>query len=242
MHRPAVTHLRRSDPVLARVIERVGPCRFRPRAEGAHFDAVLRSIIYQQLSGSAAYTIHTRFLALFGGTAPEAAQLLATTDDALRGVGLSRQKIGYMRDLAARVHGGEVPIHTLHDLEDDAIIASLTSVKGVGRWTAQMFLIFRLGRPDVLPETDLGIRKAIQRAYRTRGLPTAARVERVGAPWAPYRTVASWYLWRSLETDGTSATRPGARQGGGTATTRARRAPARGSGGTQRGSRGRRAS
>lgn len=242
MHRPAVTHLRQCDPVLAQVIERVGPCRFRPRADGTHFDAVLRSIVYQQLSGSAASTIHTRFLSLFGGTAPDPAQLLRTTDDVLRAAGLSRQKIGYMRDLAARVHGGTVPIHTLHDLTDDAIIAALTSVKGVGRWTAQMFLIFRLGRPDVLPESDLGIRKAIQRAYRTRGLPTTARVERVGAPWAPYRTVASWYLWRSLEADGTSGTPPAARQGGAGATPRARRAPARGTGGTKRGSRTRRAS
>jgi DNA-3-methyladenine glycosylase II len=256
MHRSAVTHLRRSDPVLARVIERVGPCRFRPRAEGGHFDAVLRSIIYQQLSGSAAHTIHTRFLALFDGAAPDPARLLDVPDDVLRAVGLPRQKIGYMRDLAARVHRAEMPIHTLHELEDDAIIAVLTSVKGVGRWTAQMFLMFRLGRPDVLPEMDLGIRKAIQRAYRTRGLPTAERVQRVGAPWAPYRTVASWYLWRSLEVDGASATPPGKRQGGDAAAARpapkaaprrngaakrAGRGASRGTSGTQRGSRGRRA-
>ena len=245
MHRPAVTHLRRADPVLARVIASVGPCRFQPRAEGTHLAAILRAIVYQQLSGSAAFTIHGRFLALFGGAAPIAAQLLEISDDALRGVGLSRQKIGYMRDLAARVHGDAVPIDTLHELDDDAIIAALTSVKGVGRWTAQMFLMFRLGRPDVLPEMDLGIRKAVQRAYRTRGLPAPKRVLALGEPWAPYRTVASWYLWRSLEVGGTTTTPAARRQGGAAGGKRAAPRPAtaakRGTGAKQRGTRERRA-
>jgi DNA-3-methyladenine glycosylase II len=223
MHRKALDHLRRVDPTMALVINRVGPCRFRARAEGTHFDAVVRSIVYQQLSGSAAFTIHSRLLALFGGESVAPPQLRDMPDETLRAVGLSRQKIVYMKDLAARVCAGSLPIHALHELDDDAVIDALTSVKGIGRWTAQMFLVFRLGRPDVLPELDLGIRKAIQRAYRTRGLPSTARVLRIGAPWAPYRTIASWYLWRSLEVDGASATPPAKRQGGGTRGRRAAR-------------------
>jgi DNA-3-methyladenine glycosylase II len=160
---------------------------------------VCRSIIYQQLSGKAAATIHARVMGLYGGRAPLPDELAATTDEQLRGVGLSRQKLSYLKDLASRVAGNELPIETLHELPDADVIDALVSVKGVGRWTAQMFLMFRLGRPDVLPELDLGIQKAIQRAYRLRKRPTPERVLKIGAPWAPYRTVASWYLWRSLE-------------------------------------------
>jgi len=185
--------------VLAGVIERVGPCRFRVENAGSHFDAMVRAIVYQQLSGGAASTIHARLLALFGGATPEPALLLATADEVLRGVGLSRQKIAYMKDLASRVGSGDVPLHSLDELEDQAIIDTLTRVKGVGVWTAQMFLMFRLGRPNVLPDLDLGVRKAIQRAYRTRGLPSSERVRKIGRPWAPYCTIASWYLWRSLD-------------------------------------------
>jgi DNA-3-methyladenine glycosylase II len=181
------------------VIERVGPCRLQRRNGGTHFDAVCRSIVYQQLSGKAAATIHGRVLDLYGGRAPTPEELAATSDDTLRGAGLSRQKLTYLKDLAARVSRGEVPIETLHELPDDAVIDALVRVKGVGRWTAQMFLMFRLGRPNVLPELDLGIQNAIRRAYRLRKRPTPERVAKIGAPWAPYRTVASWYLWRSLE-------------------------------------------
>ena len=199
MNRKAVSHLRRVDPVMAGVIERVGPCRYRVNDGGSHFDAVVRSIVYQQLSGSAASTIHSRLLALYGGAAPDPVRLLETADEALRGVGLSRQKISYLRDLAARVESGEVPMQSIHELDDDAVIETLSRIKGVGRWTAQMFLMFRLGRPDVLPELDLGVRKAIQLAYRTRALPSIERVHKIGARWAPYRTIASWYLWASLD-------------------------------------------
>jgi DNA-3-methyladenine glycosylase II len=199
MNRKAVSHLRRADPVMARVIERVGPCRFRVNDGGSHFDAVVRSIVYQQLSGSAAATIHSRLLALHGGATPEPARLLAMPDELLRGVGLSRQKISYLRDLAVRVEAGDVPLSSIQELDDDAVIEALTRVKGVGRWTAQMFLMFRLGRPDVLPELDLGVRKAIQLAYRTRALPSTERVHKIGKRWAPYRTIASWYLWASLD-------------------------------------------
>lgn len=199
MNRKAVSHLRRADPVMARVIERVGPCRYCVSDGGSHFDAVVRSIVYQQLSGSAAGTIHSRLLALYDGATPEPARLLATADDALRGVGLSRQKISYLRDLAMRVESDDVPLQSIHELDDAAVIEALTRVKGVGRWTAQMFLMFRLGRPDVLPELDLGVRKAIQLAYRTRSLPSLERVRKIGARWAPYRTIASWYLWASID-------------------------------------------
>lgn len=203
-HRKALAHLR-TDPDLARVIEQVGACRFAPRAEGTHFDALVRSIVYQQLSGKAAATIHGRLLDLFGGRAPTPAELVVTPDERLRSVGLSRQKLTYIKDLAARVESGEVPLADLDALPDDEIIAALVKVKGIGRWTAQMFLMFRLGRPDVLPELDLGVQKAIQRAYRLRSLPKPDRVRKIGAKWAPYSTVACWYLWRSLDGEGGEA-------------------------------------
>jgi DNA-3-methyladenine glycosylase II len=197
--RRAVAHLTATDPILGDVIRRVGPFRLTRRTDGTHFDAVCRSIIYQQLSGKAAATIHGRVLDLFGGRAPLPEELAATQDVTLRGVGLSRQKLSYLKDLASRVAEGDLPIESLHDLPDVDVIDALVRVKGVGRWTAQMFLMFRLGRPDVLPDLDLGIQKAIQRAYRLRKRPLPERVLKIGAPWAPYRTVASWYLWRSLE-------------------------------------------
>jgi 3-methyladenine DNA glycosylase/8-oxoguanine DNA glycosylase len=197
--RRALAHLTAVDVRLADVIRRVGPFRLVPRASGTHFDAVCRSIIYQQLSGKAAATIHDRVLGLYGGRAPLPAELAATSDEQLRGVGLSRQKLSYLKDLASRVATSELPIESLHELPDEDVIESLVRVKGVGRWTAQMFLMFRLGRPDVLPELDLGIQKAIQRVYGLRKRPLPERVVKIGAAWAPYRTVASWYLWRSLE-------------------------------------------
>ena len=197
--RTAIAHLIGADATLASVIERVGSFRLQRRIEGTHFDAVCRSIVYQQLSGKAAATIHGRVLGLYGGRAPTPDELVATRDDVLRDAGLSRQKLTYLKDLASRVASDDVPIERLHELSDDGVIDALVRVKGVGRWTAQMFLMFRLGRPDVLPEADLGIQNAIQRAYGLRKRPAPRRVAKIGAPWAPYRTVASWYLWRSLE-------------------------------------------
>lgn len=198
MHRSAVRHLKRADPKLAAVIERVGVCRFAVRTEGTHFEEVLRAIVFQQLSGKAAATIHGRVVTALGGT-PSPRALLDVPDEVLRQAGLSRQKIGYARDLARKVDSGTVPLERIDSLADDAVIEALSGIKGVGRWTAQMFLMFRLGRPDVLPSEDLGIRKAVQLAYRTRGLPPPKRVLALGKPWSPYATVASWYLWRSLE-------------------------------------------
>jgi DNA-3-methyladenine glycosylase II len=195
----SVRFLKRADPVLARVIEHVGPCRLQMRTEGTHYDALTRSIVFQQLSGKAASTILARFHALYPGQAPSPEAVLATSDERLRGAGLSRQKIGYLRDLSTRVADDSLPLHEIHAMTDDGIIDHLVQVKGIGRWTAQMFLMFRLGRPDVLPELDLGIQNAIRRAYRMRTRPTPKQVKKVGAKWSPHSTVACWYLWRSLE-------------------------------------------
>ena len=198
-HRAALRHLSEADPVLARVIRRVGPCRLEPRRTGTHFEALARAIVYQQLSGKAAGTIHSRFLSLYPRRRLRPAAVLATDDAALRAVGLSRQKIGYVRDLAAKVDANEVPLARLDRLTDAEIIERLTRVKGIGRWTVQMFLMFRLGRPDVLPELDLGVQTAIQRAYGLKQRPAPKDVLRIGEKWRPYASTASWYLWRSLE-------------------------------------------
>jgi DNA-3-methyladenine glycosylase II len=199
--RRALAHLRRIDERIARVIDQVGACRFTPRIEGTHFDALLRAIVYQQLSGKAASTILGRVLALYGGRYPTADELIATPEEQLRAAGLSRQKLSYLRDLARHVQDGSLPLDRVHDLDDTQIIEALTAVKGIGRWSAQMFLMFRLGRPDVLPDADLGIRKGIQRAYRMRKLPPPKKVQQLGARWSPYATYACWYLWRSLDGD-----------------------------------------
>jgi DNA-3-methyladenine glycosylase II len=201
MHTSSIRHLKRVDPVLAGVIDRVGPCRLEPRREGTHFDALVRSIVYQQLSGKAASTILGRVHALYGDRSPTPAELLATPDETLRAAGLSRQKLSYLKDLAAKVESGEVPLAAEHidNLGDEEIIERLVRVKGIGRWTVHMFLIFRLGRPDVLPELDLGIQNAIRRAYRLRKQPGPKDVLRIGKSWTPHASIASWYLWRSLE-------------------------------------------
>jgi DNA-3-methyladenine glycosylase II len=197
--RAAVRHLKRADPTLRRVIGRVGPCRLTLRTDGADFDHLARAIVYQQLAGKAAAAIHGRLLGLYGDRPPTPAELLATSALRLRRAGLSRQKLGYLRDLARRVHSGALPLSNLSQLPDEAAIEILTEVKGIGVWTAQMFLMFRLGRPDVLPTLDFGIRNAMRVAYRLRGMPKPAHMERIAAPWRPYRTVACWYLWRSLD-------------------------------------------
>ena len=193
----AVRHLRRADPVLAELIGRVGPCRLAPQAAGTHFQALTRSIVYQQLAGAAAATIHGRVVQLLGDVTPE--RMLAASDDSLRTAGLSRQKMSYLQDLAHQALAGALPIDRLHRLDDDDVIQTLSSVKGIGRWTAQMFLIFRLGRPDVLPELDLGVRKGARITYRMRSLPTTKRLAKLGERWAPYRSYASWYLWRAAD-------------------------------------------
>ena len=197
--RKAVSHLKKVDPTMARLIADVGPCRYAVKNFGTHFDALCRSIIYQQLSTKAANTIHGRFLDLFPDRHPTPEALTRLSEETLRGVGLSRQKLNYLRDLAQRVHTGALPLDHLDELPDQEIIDYLVQVKGIGVWTAQMFLMFRLGRLDVLPDLDLGIRNAIKKAYRVRGVPNGKRIQKIGAPWRPYASVACWYLWRSLD-------------------------------------------
>ena len=184
---------------MVEVIDKVGPCTLQLRTEGTHFDALIRSIVYQQLSGKAAATIHGRVRALFDSESPLPPQVAAAEHDALRKAGLSNQKAKYVRNLAEHSLNGSLPVESLHELTDQEIIDALTQVKGIGRWSAQMFLMFRLGRPNVLPDLDLGVQKGIQRAYRMRKLPSPKKVLETGAKWAPYRTIGSWYMWRVLE-------------------------------------------
>jgi DNA-3-methyladenine glycosylase II len=190
--------LARRDPVLRDLMRRHGPCGLAEARHADPFQALVHAIISQQLSSRAAATIAGRFDALFDGR-PTPGGVTGVPDARLRGVGLSGQKVGYLRDLSRRVDDGSLPLAALDGLADEDVVAKLTEVKGIGRWTAEMFLIFRLRRPDVLPVGDLGIVKAVQRAYRLRALPTAARLTRLGDVWRPYRSVACWYLWASLD-------------------------------------------
>jgi len=192
--------LMRRDPILGALIKRVGPCGLSDRQRPAdHLSALVGAIVSQQLSTKAATTIYGRFVALFDDRQPSARAIDALSDEALRGVGLSGQKVGYLRDLCARLADGRLALEELEALEDERVIERLTSVKGFGRWTAEMFLMFRLHRPDVLPVGDLGIVNAVQRVYRLRKRPDAKRILKIGESWRPYRSVACWYLWQSLK-------------------------------------------
>jgi DNA-3-methyladenine glycosylase II len=190
--------LLRRDPVLAALIRKHGECGLARAQRADHFSALVRAITGQQLSTKAASTIFGRLVALMpDGVTPAA--LAALTDEQLREVGMSRQKITYFRDLCEKTLTGVVPLDALDTLADDEVIAALTKVKGIGRWSAEMFLMFRLHRPDVLPVDDLGILNAVKNVYRLRKRPTAERVRKIGEAWKPYRSVACWYLWRSLD-------------------------------------------
>jgi DNA-3-methyladenine glycosylase II len=196
--RAARAHLSTIDPVLARIIADAGPLRIVPRPE--RFQALARAIIFQQLAGAAATAIYNRFVGLYPDTefpAPE--QVLDTSIEKLRGVGLSEKKALYIKDLAAHIRDGTLNFHRFHAMSDDEIIADLTRVKGIGRWTAEMFLMFNLGRPDVMPADDLGVQNAIKRAYRMRTRPKRKRIMKLAERWRPYRTAAAWYFWRSLD-------------------------------------------
>lgn len=194
--RRALSHLRKCDPVLAAIIERVGP--FRMEYGPAEFCSLAEAIVYQQLNGKAAVTIFNRFAELAGDPlTPQG--ILKLSDEQLRGVGLSKQKSSYLKDLAEKTASGLLDFSRLQELPDEEVIQHLTQVKGIGVWTAHMFLMFSLRRADVLPTGDYGIQMAIKKHYRKRKLPKPKDMEKIARVWAPYRSVACWYLWRSLD-------------------------------------------
>ena len=198
----AVAQLAASDPALARLMTAVGPFRVRLDKTSSLFAALAEAIVYQQLTGKAAATIFARVRALFprAHESLSAAHIHRASDQKLRAAGLSRNKLLSLRDLAHRTLAGELPsLAEVHAMPDEEIIERLTAVRGIGRWTVEMLLIFRLGRPDVLPVDDYGVRKGFAVAFRKRALPTRAELEKRGARWKPYRSVASWYLWRAAE-------------------------------------------
>jgi methylated-DNA-[protein]-cysteine S-methyltransferase len=195
----AIAHLRASDPVLARTIDEIGPFRMRLSPAPSLFAILARAIVNQQLNGKAAAAIFARLCALFPRGEPSARRMLRLPDERLRGVGLSGSKLLSLRDLAQKVEDGAIPtLAEIHDLPDEAIIERLSKVRGIGRWTAEMLLMFRLGRPDVLPVDDFGVRKGFGIAY-DREMPLPKELAAFGERWKPYRTVASWYLWRMVE-------------------------------------------
>jgi DNA-3-methyladenine glycosylase II len=194
--RKAIAHLSKSDPRLGSLIGRVGPYRIAYREPD--FATMARSIVFQQLNGRAAASIYARFEAGCGGQVTAQA-ILRMRPARLRSLGISPQKAEYLRDLARRTRAGQVDFDGLADADDAEVIRRLTAVKGIGVWSAHMFLIFALRRPDVLPVGDYGVRSAMQRLYSLAELPKPAEMERIAGPWRPWRSVASWYLWRSLD-------------------------------------------
>jgi len=194
--RKAINHLKKSDPVLRGIIERIGPCRMEYGPP--EFSSLAEAIVYQQLNGKAAVTIFKRFTELAGEPlTPE--RILKLSDEQLRSVGLSKQKSAYLKDLAAKTRDGLLDFAKLLELPDHEVVKHLTQVKGIGVWTAQMFLMFTLKRPDVLPTGDYGVQAAIKKHYRKRKLPKPHIMERIAKPWEPYRSIACWYLWKSLD-------------------------------------------
>ena len=195
-------HLRRRDPVMRELIKRLGPLDLEARRRGRPADAygaLLRSIVGQQLSTKAAATIYGRMIELWGGRTPTPRELLDTDPEVIRAAGMSRPKVAYLRDLAEHVLDGSLELDRLDELPDEEIAAELTAVKGLGEWTAHMFLIFHLQRPDVLPVGDLGVRNAARQVYGLDELPKAAELEELAEPWRPHRSLAALYLWRSLD-------------------------------------------
>jgi DNA-3-methyladenine glycosylase II len=201
VNQPALQHLRRADKVLASVIKRVGPCPLAPRRGVPPYQALVKSVTYQQLNGNAATTIFRRMLALFPGKrfpAPE--DIVAIPEEKLRSAGLSRAKTAAIKDIAARTLEGVVPPRpVIAKMSDAEIIEQLTTIRGVGPWTVEMLLMFTLGRPDVLPATDYGVRSGFARAYGLKELPSPKELLAHGERWRPHRSVASWYMWRALE-------------------------------------------
>ena len=196
MIRKAINHLKKSDPILAAIIEQVGPCRMEFGEPTFH--SLAEAILYQQLNGKAAVTIFKRFTDLAGDPLTPAG-ILKLTDVQMRGVGLSKQKTSYLRDLSEKTKEGLLEFERLPELSEEEVIQHLTQVKGVGVWTAHMFLMFTLRRPDVLPTGDYGIQAAIKKHYKKRKWPKPDVMEKIAKPWVPYRSVACWYLWKSLD-------------------------------------------
>jgi len=196
-HPRSVSHLKRSDPRLSAVIDRVG--KFQMQYHPPDFHALTRSIVFQQLNGKAASTIFGRLSEACGGERLTPEAILRLRAPKLRSVGLSAQKASYVKNLAKLTTAGTVNFESLPSMDDEGVITHLTQIKGVGVWTSHMFLIFALRRPDVLPVGDYGVRAAMQRLYGLEGLPKPAEMERIAVPWSPWRSVASWYLWRSLD-------------------------------------------
>ena len=194
----ATEHVRQVDPLLGRVATALGGMQFRER-QADNFNAVARSIVFQQLAGRAAAAIYGRFADLFGGR-PEPAAILALPEEKLRACGLSGAKTAALRDLAAKALDGTVPFEQLDPLPDEEIIQRLSTVRGVGRWTAEMFLIFQLRRPDVWPVDDLGVRRGYQIAHRLETMPTPKQLGPLGDPYRPYRSAAAWFCWRANDT------------------------------------------
>jgi DNA-3-methyladenine glycosylase II len=196
--RKALSHLKTADPVMKRIIETVGPYKIVYREPD--FTTLARSILYQQVSGAAASTVLRRLMTACGrGGKLVPSRILALGPEGLRPHGVSRQKASYLLDLSARTKARSIDFGRFEAMSDDEVIASLTQIKGIGVWTVHMFLMFALRRPDVLPVGDLGVRNAIQRAYELEAPPSPAGIAKIGEPWRPYASVASWYLWRSLD-------------------------------------------
>jgi DNA-3-methyladenine glycosylase II len=194
--RKVVNHLKKCDPVLCAIIERVGPCRMQYGPP--EFHSLAEAIVYQQLNGKAAVTIFNRFAALAGEPLTPKG-ILKLSDEQLRSVGLSKQKSAYLKDLSAKTAAGVLDFSRLHEQPDEEVVQHLTQVKGIGVWTAHMFLMFSLRRPNVLPTGDYGVQMAIRKHYKKRKLPKPKDMEKIARAWEPYRSVACWYLWRSLE-------------------------------------------
>jgi DNA-3-methyladenine glycosylase II len=201
--RKLAAHFRAADPIMAALVEAAGPYRLRPAHCDSPFEHLARAIASQQISGAAARAILGRFVATFGsktGAFPRPAKILTVHDQRLRAVGFSATKVAALKDLARHTLAGVVPdTRTLESLDDAAIVARLTQVRGIGPWTVQMMLMFQLGRLDVLPRDDYGVRNGFRIAYGKRELPTPATLEKFGARWAPFRSAAAWYLWRAVE-------------------------------------------
>ena len=195
-HRKAINHLKKADPVLAEIIKRVGPCCMEFGEPTFH--SLAEAILYQQLNGKAAVTIFNRFTALAGNPLTPRG-ILKLTDTQMREVGLSRQKTSYLRDLSEKTQAGLLEFDRMQEMTEEDVIAHLTQVKGVGVWTAHMFLMFTLRRPDILPTGDYGVQAAMKKHYKKRKWPKPDVMHKIAKPWAPYRSIACWYLWRSLD-------------------------------------------